>query len=163
MRDDAPCYACELAAGHADLPGGRIAESAYWLMEHCTGPLGVGTLILKPKRHCLHLGDLSADESAELGSMLTLTASLIRDLKACEQVYACLWSHAQWQPGHIHFVVQPAGAAEREYSEQPGPSLQVAMFERNQMPDPGAVGEFCDRARSWLRDRGYPALTRAPG
>jgi hypothetical protein len=37
------CLACDLAAGRQ---GGRIHETAYWIVEHCVGPLGVGTLLV---------------------------------------------------------------------------------------------------------------------
>ena len=39
------CLACDLTAGRQDLPGGRIHETAHWIVEHCIGPLGVGTRI----------------------------------------------------------------------------------------------------------------------
>lgn len=38
------CTACDLAAGTLPLPGGRIHETTHWLVEHCVGPLGLGTL-----------------------------------------------------------------------------------------------------------------------
>jgi hypothetical protein len=45
------CLACDLLAGRRPLPGGTIAETPHWAVQHCVGPLGVGTLIVKPKRH----------------------------------------------------------------------------------------------------------------
>ena len=51
------CYACRLIEGAAPLPGGRIHVTEHWVVEHCTGPLGVGTMIVKPFRHCLHVGE----------------------------------------------------------------------------------------------------------
>jgi hypothetical protein len=42
------CLACDLAEGRLPLPGGRIHETTHWLVEHCVGPLAVGTLIVKP-------------------------------------------------------------------------------------------------------------------
>ena len=47
------CLACRLTAGDEPLPGGRIHATEHWLVEHCIGPLGTGTLIVKPFRHCL--------------------------------------------------------------------------------------------------------------
>ena len=64
------CYACELSAGSKRLIGGLVSETRYWRVEHCQGPLGVGTLIVKPKRHCLHVWALTREESAELGPLL---------------------------------------------------------------------------------------------
>ena len=56
------CLACDLAAGRQELPGGRIYQTEHWLVEHCVGPLPVGTLVLKPRRHCLHIWDLKDAE-----------------------------------------------------------------------------------------------------
>jgi hypothetical protein len=66
------CLACDAVA-----PGGRILETGGWIVEHCIGPLGVGTLIVKPH-------------------------------------------------------------------------LQVAMFERGDLPDPDAAAVFAERARALL-------------
>jgi diadenosine tetraphosphate (Ap4A) HIT family hydrolase len=134
---DLPCLACNAVA-----PGGRIVDGERWIVEHCVGPLGVGTLIVKPRRHVLNVGDLEADEAAELGPLLQRTADVVRQLAHPEQVYVCLWSHG---PVHIHFVVQPAAAGEPH-----GPWLQAAQFERGELPDPEAAAAFAERARALL-------------
>src|SRR5215472_5637399 len=64
------CYACRLIEGAEPLPGGRIYTTEHWVVEHCTGPLGVGTLIVKPFRHCVHIGDLTTAEAQELGPLI---------------------------------------------------------------------------------------------
>ena len=67
------CWVCEMtAAGGA--PGGIIHETPGWVVDHCVGPLGIGTLIVRPKRHVLHVADLDAEEAAELGAVLRQTA-----------------------------------------------------------------------------------------
>ena len=70
----------ETAAGDEPLPGGRIWATAHWVVEHCIGPLGVGALIVKPLRHCLHLGDLTPDEAQELGPLLQRVSLVIQEL-----------------------------------------------------------------------------------
>ena len=126
-----PCYGCDLSAGAARLVGGLIGETPHWRVEHCQGPLGIGTLIVKPKRHCLHVWDLTRAESLELGPLLQLSASVVRALTNPDQVYVCLWSYAGWQPVHIHFVIQPAWNSQKEVYDHPGPTLQHGMFEAN--------------------------------
>jgi ATP adenylyltransferase len=49
------CLACDLYGGRVDLPGGVIHDSSRWVVEHTVGPLGVGTLIVKPRRHVVHV------------------------------------------------------------------------------------------------------------
>ncbi len=58
------CYACDLMSGKRPLAGGSIAEESGWRVEHCMGPLGVGSLIVKPTRHVVRVADLSDDESS---------------------------------------------------------------------------------------------------
>jgi diadenosine tetraphosphate (Ap4A) HIT family hydrolase len=142
------CLACELLDGRRPCPGGSIDETERWAVEHCVGPLGVGTLIVKPKRHVVHVWDLDAEEAAELGPLLRRTAGAVAETFDPHQVYVCLWSHAENVPGHIHWVVQPVAA-----SEDPGrrgPQLQAAMFEDGEPPDPTAVEIAADRLRAVL-------------
>jgi hypothetical protein len=43
------CLACDLSEGRRPLPGVRLGETPGWIVEHGVGPLGIGTLIVKPK------------------------------------------------------------------------------------------------------------------
>jgi diadenosine tetraphosphate (Ap4A) HIT family hydrolase len=142
------CLACDLLAGRRPLPGGTIVETPRWAVQHCVGPLGVGTLIVKPKRHVVGVGELDPDEAAELGPLLQHTAAAVTEAFAPEQVYVCLWSHAGGVPGHLHWVVQPV-----EPSLDParrGPHLQAAMFDRDEYPDPAEIEAAADRVRAAL-------------
>jgi len=145
------CIACDLAHGRRELIGGRIGGTTRWAIEHCVGPLGVGTLIVKPVRHCEHVCDLTPEEAAELGPVLRQTARAVQALCAPDQTYVCLWSHADWQPGHIHFVVQPVWNALRADYPLQGPFLQTEMFAANVAPPRGEVIAFAERARAWLQ------------
>lgn len=141
------CEACELLAGHRDLPGGQIHETNHWVVEHCVGPLGLGTLIVKPRRHVLGVADLTANEASELGSLLRSSADAARQLVPAEQVYTCLWSHAGGQPVHIHYVVQPVTAEQMRQHSTYGPALQVAMFAAAEYPEHGEIERVANRAR----------------
>ncbi len=144
------CYACRLTAGDETLLGGTIHRTDHWIVEHCMGPLGTGTLIVKPLRHTLSVGDLTPAESAELGPLLQRMSKLVQDLMQSDQVYVCLWSHAGWGPVHIHFVVQPAWNNQKCAYEFGGPSLQSAMFHEATPLVSEEVEAFCDRARAAL-------------
>jgi diadenosine tetraphosphate (Ap4A) HIT family hydrolase len=140
------CYACRLTEGAEPMPGGRIHATAHWVVEHCTGPLGVGTLIVKPFRHCLTVADLTAAETQEIGPLLQQAAQAVT---RAEQVYVCAWSHGGWQPVHLHFVVQPAWNRWREDYDRPGPSVQAAMFQAGNAPPVAEVEKIC-RDMKWL-------------
>ena len=148
MRSD--CYACRLTQGQEPLPGGRIWETQNWVVEHCTGPLGAGTLIVKPFRHCVHIGDLTAVEAAELGPLLQRVSHTVRVLAEADQVYVCLWSHAGWQAVHVHFVVHPAWNQWRERYRRAGPAIQAAMFEAGDTPALAEIERVCAEARRLL-------------
>lgn len=144
-----PCLACDLVDGRAALPGGRLHRTSRWVVEHCVGPLGLGSLIAKPERHVVSVGDLDDDEAAELGPLLRRTAQVARALVDAEQVYVCLWSHAGAVPGHIHYVVQPVTREQVAlHGGLHGPALQVEMFRRNQTPAAEEIELIADRARA---------------
>ncbi|MEV0606286.1 hypothetical protein AB0I61_07965 [Polymorphospora rubra] len=150
MDDVIGCLACDLTAGRTAVPGGRVHQTPHWVVEHCVGPLGVGTLIVKPLRHVVQVAELTEGESAELGPLLRRMASAVTALTGPEQVYVCLWSHAGGRPGHIHFVVQPVRREDMNGHEQFGPALQLAMFQAGRTPDPQAVTAFVGRIRDHL-------------
>ena len=80
------CLACDLACGAVPLPGGLILQTPGWRVEHCVGPLGVGTLVVKPKRHVLRVADLTEREAAEMGPLLVSVAAAVDELTGASQV-----------------------------------------------------------------------------
>ena len=141
------CLACDLSTGLHTLPGGLIHRSDFWLVEHCIGPLGLGTLIVKPERHVTSVDDLTLAEAAELGPLLRRASQVAKELVRAEQVYNCLWSHAGGAPVHIHYVIQPITADQLTRFGTHGPALQVAMFAAADAPDPDDVERVADTAR----------------
>jgi diadenosine tetraphosphate (Ap4A) HIT family hydrolase len=142
------CMACDLADRTLPLPGGRIHETTHWLVEHCVGPLGLGTLIVKPRRHVTSVAELTDDEAHELGPLLRAASAVAGDLVPAEQVYNCLWSHAGGVPVHIHYVVQPVSADLMKRYGSHGPVLQVAMFSEGDIPPNVRIEDVADRARA---------------
>jgi diadenosine tetraphosphate (Ap4A) HIT family hydrolase len=130
------CMACRLSSGDSPLPGGRIFRTRFWLVEHCVGPLGLGTLIVKPERHVTSVADLTEDEAAELAPLLWRSSQVASQLVEADQVYNCLWSHADGEPVHIHYVVQPVTKEQMSDFAAHGPSLQVAMLSMGVRPIP---------------------------
>jgi diadenosine tetraphosphate (Ap4A) HIT family hydrolase len=143
------CLACDLTAGRQPLPGGVILDAEGWRVEHCVGPLGIGTLLLKPVRHVTRVADLTAAEAAAQGLLIHRCATIIDALLSPAQTYVCLWSHAGGQPVHIHYVIQPV--TEQQIADGVyGPKLQVAMFSAVEAPDPELVDQFAIQARAQL-------------
>ena len=142
-----PCLACDLTAGRLPLSGGLIHARSGWRVEHCVGPLGLGSLIIKPVRHVTAVADLTDDEAAALGPLLRQASSVARTLVDADQVYNCLWSHAGGVPVHIHYVVQPVSRAQMAKFGCHGPDLQVAMFAAAEVPPPDQIEAISEKAR----------------
>jgi diadenosine tetraphosphate (Ap4A) HIT family hydrolase len=51
------CLACDTLHGRVEVPGGTIAETEYWLADHCVGPFGVGAVVVKTKEHVEDLAE----------------------------------------------------------------------------------------------------------
>jgi diadenosine tetraphosphate (Ap4A) HIT family hydrolase len=137
------CLACDLSSGVREPPGGCIHEADGWRVEHCVGPLGVGTLVVKPVRHVLHVADLTAGEANAAGPLLWRAAQVVAELSAPAQVYICLWSSG---PVHIHWVVQPVHT--RQETDVRGPFLQAAMFAANRPIDIEQAARYATQARA---------------
>jgi diadenosine tetraphosphate (Ap4A) HIT family hydrolase len=141
------CMACQLSDGTLELPGGLIHRTRFWLVEHCIGPLGLGTMIVKPERHVTSVADLSEDEAVELGPLLRHASSVARTLVHASQVYNCLWSHTGGAPVHIHYVVQPVTEEQMSDFGVHGPDLQVAMFSAGESLAAGDIEQMAALAR----------------
>jgi diadenosine tetraphosphate (Ap4A) HIT family hydrolase len=76
------CLACDLASGRLPLHGGLIHESEFWRVDHCVGPLGVGTLVVRPKRHVTKVAELTSEEADEQGVLLHRSAAVIERLSS---------------------------------------------------------------------------------
>ena len=150
------CIACDLTEGRLPLPGGLIHATRRWRVEHCVGPLGLGTLIVKPTRHVTAVAELTTDEAAELGPLLRQTSRVAGETAGADQVYNCLWSHAGAVPGHIHYVVQPVTKEQVSTTGLHGPALQVHLFAENVVPDPAQMKKISETARELFR-RDYPS------
>ena len=146
------CLACDLTEGRQEPPGGCVYEDDHVRVEHCVGPLGVGTLLVKPRRHVLRTADLSAAEASSLGLAIRASSVVIEQLLHPDQTYVCLWSHSGKEPVHIHWVVQPVTMTQMAELGARGPALQAAMFEKRLMPDEDAAAAFVESAREiWPR------------
>ena len=108
-------------------------------------------MIVKPMRHCLHVWNLTNEETQELGPLLRRVAATIQAILKPDQVYVCLWSHADWKPGHIHFVLQPAWNHQGRDHQRPGPSLQVDLLRAQAQPPRKEVEAFSVRARDVIQ------------
>jgi diadenosine tetraphosphate (Ap4A) HIT family hydrolase len=53
------CLACDNVAGEQRAPGGIIYESEHWVVDHHSGLIRKGFVIIKTRRHCEHVAELT--------------------------------------------------------------------------------------------------------
>ena len=141
------CMACQILAGVQQVPGGTIAETPCWVADHCVGPYGLGSVVVKTRTHRENLWDLSVAESAALGPFLQQMSEAIALAMQAERVYASLW--VDQPPYHVHFVLQPRYPDGRHPEELGLKGLELQVFRTlGKPPSPGEMAEAADRIRA---------------
>jgi diadenosine tetraphosphate (Ap4A) HIT family hydrolase len=99
------CGACAEIQGRISAPGGVIFDNGLWLVSHHTGRFtDPGELIVKPRRHCESLAELSREEAEALGPVLwSAVRALEREIPA-ERIYAVSFNE---RVRHLHFLLLP--------------------------------------------------------
>jgi diadenosine tetraphosphate (Ap4A) HIT family hydrolase len=102
------CYTCGVLAGRHSAPGGTIYEDACWEVGHISDPVLLpGYLIIKLRRHCEHLADLTPEEAATLGPVVQRTCLALARILNPAKIYVCSFGEGVQ---HIHFHVIPSMA-----------------------------------------------------
>ena len=140
------CLACQIMAGEVEVPGGVIAENDWWIADHCVGPYGIGSVVVKTKAHRENLWDLNAAETAALGPFLQQISQAVAHALAAERVYVSLWVDSP--PYHVHFVVQPRYPGQHELGLR-GLELQVYRT-LSHPPSPEEMAEAASRVKAYL-------------
>ncbi len=116
------CMACDVLTGKRQAPGGVIYEDDYWRVEHSLNPvLLLGFLIIKTKRHCEQLAELTPEEAAALGPIIHNTCLVLSQILQPDKVYVCSFGEAV---KHIHFYIIPRTA------DMPAGNLKVFLYLR---------------------------------
>ncbi len=99
------CLACSTLTGKLQAPGGVIYQDNYWVVEHSLSPVLLrGYLIIKLKRHCEHLAELTPEEASALGSIIQSTCLALSKVIKPDKIHVCSWGE---EVKHIHFHVIP--------------------------------------------------------
>ena len=92
-------------AGRITAPGGPIYDDGLWLVSHHTGPhTDPGELIVKLRRHCESLADLTPAEAAALGPVLRAAVAAIERVVRPERTYVASYGE---RVRHVHFFLLP--------------------------------------------------------
>ena len=99
------CLSCEILAGQRSAPGGTIWEDDFWAVESVVSPVfWRGFLVLKLKRHCEQMAELTPAEAAALGPAIRAACGALRAVLAPAKVYVASFGDGV---RHIHFWLLP--------------------------------------------------------
>ena len=102
------CAACAEVAGDLSAPGGVILDDGLWFVSHHTGPFtDPGELIVKPRRHCESLAELTPAEAKTLGPILQAAVHALENAVVAERIYAVSFNE---RLRHVHFLLLPRTA-----------------------------------------------------
>lgn len=103
------CSACAEVAGDLVAPGGVIVDDGLWFISHHTGPFtDPGELIVKTRRHCESLAELTPEEAQALGPLLRAAVEALERVVVAERIYAVSFNE---RLRHLHFLLLPRTAA----------------------------------------------------
>jgi diadenosine tetraphosphate (Ap4A) HIT family hydrolase len=92
-------------AGEVRAPGGVIADDGLWFVSHHTGPFtDPGELIVKTRRHCESLAQLTPEEANALGPVLRAGVLALEATVVAERIYAVSFNE---RIRHVHFLLLP--------------------------------------------------------
>lgn len=105
----ARCSACAEIARELSAPGGVILDDGLWFVSHHTGPYtDPGELIVKTRRHCESLAELTVQEAESLGPLLKAAVAALERIVTAERIYAVSFNE---RLRHVHFLLLPRTAA----------------------------------------------------
>lgn len=137
------CLACQIVAKTVSVPGGTIAENAWWIADHCVGNHGLGAVVVKTRAHRENLWDLTANEAASLGAFLQQITYAMKSALKAERIYVSSW--VDQPPYHLHFVLQPRYPGKEELGLQ---GLELQIYRALQpKPPTEAAATIADKIR----------------
>lgn len=99
------CSACAEVAGELSAPGGIIFDDKLWFVSHHSGRFtDPGELIVKTRRHCESLAQLTREEAEALGPLLRSAVQALERVTAAERIYAVSFNE---RLRHVHFLLLP--------------------------------------------------------
>ena len=106
MPPDQDCLSC-MTNARTDLPPrDGVYAGPQWRLAHAFGTSLPGWLVLLPQRHVTALDELTAEETADLGPLLSAATSALREVTHCSKTYVALFAEAEGFH-HLHFHLIP--------------------------------------------------------
>lgn len=141
------CLACRLNGNPSPVPGGRIAETKHWIVEHCVGPFGIGAVVIKTKAHIESFSECSDREIEEFARLLKITHRALEEVFETRKIYLSKWGE---ETPHLHVILQPISKQIKGKYKSHGPALQAKMVETGEKPDPQQAAKAAERLKRWF-------------
>ncbi len=108
------CFICRKQAGAvAPPPGGYFYEDEHWLVCHAPAANAVrGQLFVESKRHFLDFAEMTPDEAASYGGLLSRLYGALKGATGAERVYAIMTLEGA-PHFHVWLIPRAAGVPER--------------------------------------------------
>lgn len=108
MPADQDCLSCVNNARSDLPPRERVYVGPRWRVAHAFGTSLPGWLVLLPQRHLMALDELTTEEAADLGPLLSAVTSALREIAHCSKTYVALFAEAEgFQHLHFHVIPRP--------------------------------------------------------
>jgi diadenosine tetraphosphate (Ap4A) HIT family hydrolase len=131
------CTTCALVhrrdAGEAP-PWDQIRRTPYWDVVHAYGTAVEGWLVLVVRRHVTAMADLTDDEAAELGPLITSASRALHATVGCAKTYVAQFAEHPDHP-HVHVHVVPRAADLPAESRGPRVFGGLGVPEDQQVPE----------------------------
>ena len=146
------CGICRIhASSSASVGSYEIGRTGLWVLRHHPDPSPLlGWLFLDSSRHLGGPIDFNLDEASAWGAAVQQASQLVRQLTACDRVYAIAFGEGA---RHLHLHLIP------RFEDHPTTSAwsiadHYRSVERGECvgADPGAVAILVERARSLAHD-----------
>lgn len=100
------CKGCQIVSGERPTPGGVIVENDYWHATHIGEPAALvrGMVVMRAKRHVVHLAELTESELIAAAALLSLISKGINSALAPERIYCMFFGE---NTPHAHFSLIP--------------------------------------------------------
>jgi diadenosine tetraphosphate (Ap4A) HIT family hydrolase len=109
VTTDAVCLTCANNNRPDLAPRERVYVGPHWRVAHAFGTALPGWLVVVPRRHVTALDELTAEESADLGPLLSELTAAMRSVLGSAKSYVALFAEAEGF-AHVHFHVIPRAA-----------------------------------------------------
>lgn len=141
------CLTCKSNSGEQRIsPGPTIYEGKFWMVEHAYPVKREGWIVIVLKRHSEALHELSVEEFAELGELLSLTTHFLsKELHNQKEYISCFGEAEGFAHIHFHVFAKPADLPEELKG---GESFNLLKVSREEAVPPNEIVAFCELLRA---------------